>query len=235
MTPSEGIMAKQKKNTEKPLDIATDLSVTPEEAAALIQALQSKLAKASSEDASPEDVEEVKAALVANAQKSVTQRKNAGQGMKDPVYEVKNLIGATIFVAVSNARGEKEHRQFENKGAVQYLTAAQIAEVEVETPYFLNGYLSAPGLVAANDNMIDDYDKFIQSLDPDKVTDRVGAISSADVLLGLFNHIETKRWKVQGTELVKQVIDSKSLMVLHAVADRASALTGYNISLNDAE
>src|SRR4051812_13050987 len=109
-------MAKPKKN-EKPLEISTDLSsVTPEQAAALIQALQEKLAKASSQDASPADVEDAKAALVASSQKKVTQRRNAGQGLKDEVFEVKSLLGATVFVAVSDARGEKEYRQFENKG-----------------------------------------------------------------------------------------------------------------------
>jgi hypothetical protein len=228
-------MAKNKKAKESPETTPDVKNLTPEQAAALIQELQAKLAKAASEDASVEDVADAKAALVASAQKNVTLRKNAGQGLKDEVYEVKNLLGATIFVAVSNARGEKEYLQFENKGSVQYLTAAQIAEVQDATPYFKNGFLGAPGMVETNDNMIEDYDKFVQSLDADKVTERVAAISNADVLLGLYNHLETKRWKVEGTELVKQVIDTKSLMVLHAVADRASTLTGINISLNDAE
>lgn len=228
-------MAKNKKAKESPETTPDVSNLTPEQAAALIQELQAKLAKATAEGASDKDVEVAKAALVTSAQKNVTLRKNAGQGMKDEVYEVKNLLGATIFVAVSNARGEKEYLQFENKGSVQYLTAAQIAEVQDAVPYFENGFLAAPGLVASNDNMIEDYDKFVQSLDSDKVAERIASITSADVLLGLYNHLETKRWKVEGTELVKQVIDNKSLMVLHAVADRASTLTGINISLNDAE
>lgn len=228
-------MAKNKKSKESPETTPDVSNLTSEQAAALIQELQVKLAKATAEGASETDVEVAKAALVASAQKNVTLRKNAGQGMKDEVYEVKNLLGATIFVGVSNARGEKEYLQFENKGSVQYLTAAQIAEVQDATPYFKNGFLGAPGLVAANDNMIEDYDQFVQSLDSDKVAERISSITNADVLLGLYNHLETKRWKVEGTELVKQVVDSKSLMVLHAVADRASILTGINISLNDAE
>ena len=223
---------KSKKSPETTPDVS---NLTPEQAAALIQELQAKLAKASGEEATAEDVEDAKAALIASSQKRMTERKNAGAGMTDEVYEVKNLIGAMIFVAVTDARGQKEYRQFENKGSVQFLTAAQIAEVDDATPYFKNGYLSAPGLVAANDNMIDDYDKFVQSLDAEKVSDRINAITNADVLLGLFNHLENKRWKVVGTELVKQTIDAKSLMVLNAVADRASTLTGVTVSLNDVE
>jgi hypothetical protein len=228
-------MAKNDKKSKQPSETPDITNVTPEQAAALIAELQGKLSAATAEGATSEDVKSASAALSASKARKIAEAKNARDGITDKVYEVKNLVGATVWVAVTNSRGDKEHRQFEQRGAVQFLTEAQIAEIRDETPFFENGYLAAPAIVEPNYNAIEDYDQFIRRLDADSVNDRIAQIDNAEVLLGLYHHIENKRFKVEGLELVKLPIDAKTTMVLHAVMDRVGSLTGVNYSATDSE
>lgn len=228
-------MAGKDKKSKKPSETPDITNVTPEQAQALIAELQAKLSAATAVGATSEDVKSASTALIASKARKIAEAKNAREGITDKVYEVKNLVGATVWVAVTNARGEKEHRQFENKGSVQFLTESQIAEIRDATQFFDKGYLAAPDVVEHNANVIDDYDQFIRKLDADDVSARINQIDNPEVLLGLYHHIENKRFKVEGLELVKLAIDAKTTMVLHAVMDRVGSLTGVNYSANDSE
>jgi hypothetical protein len=52
-------------------------------------------------------VKSASAALSASKARKIAEAKNARDGITDKVYEVKNLVGATVWVAVTNARGDR--------------------------------------------------------------------------------------------------------------------------------
>jgi hypothetical protein len=228
-------MAKPSKKSTKPSETPDITNVTPEQAQKLIAELQAKLAAATSPAATSDDVKSASAALSASKARKIAEAKNARDGINEPVHEVKSLIGATVWVSVTDSRGDKEHKQFEQRGAVQFLTESQIAEIRDNTPYFDRGYLLAPSVVEKNANVIEDYDKYIKGLDSDTINQEIARVEDTGVLLGLYHHIENLRYKVEGTELVKLPIDAKYMMVLHAVMDRVGSLTGVNYSANDSE
>jgi hypothetical protein len=228
-------MAKPSKKSTKPSATPDITNVTPEQAQVMIAELQAKLAAATAPAATSDDVKSASTALSTSKARKIAEAKNARDGINEPVFEVKNLIGATIWVSVTDSRGDKEHKQFEQRGAVQFLTESQIAEVRDNTPYFDMGYLLAADVVERNVNVIEDYDQYIKGLDSDTINQSVAQIENAEVLLGIYHHIENKRYKLEGTELVKLPIDAKYMMVLHAVMDRVGSLTGVNYSANDSE
>lgn len=233
-------MSKPKNVKKSPLPTAAssapDVSqLTAKQAQQLMADLQAKLNAATAASATSEDIKEGTAALIASRSKQVAEAKNARDGVSDKVYEVKSLVAATVFVNVTDGRGEKVQRMFENRGAVEFLTEAQIAEIRDATPFFDLGYLSAPEVVESNSNVIEDYDQFVKNVDTDKISDRLSQVDNAEILLGLYHHLENKRFEVKNGEVVKRAIDGKSMIVLNAVMDRVSSLTGINFSSNDSE
>lgn len=233
-----------KQQTEAPASTPDLTSLTPEQAAEMIRALQEQLAEAAAtpapepETASPEQqaqIRQLQAALLDSRKKEQAAKRLAKQANDEEVFEVKSLIGAAVSVEITDAKGNLKRVVFEQKGAVHFLTAGQIAEVQDRTDFFERGYLQAPEAVPVNPNTVENYDAFIASLDAESIRDRIAEMDSPETLFSLYHHVEGKRFVEEGNEVRQVEITGKEQIVLYTVMERLRSLTGINLSSTDTE
>jgi hypothetical protein len=230
-------MATRGKRTTKTTEAAERTEMTLEEALRRIAELEEKSAR---EDTAAEDTDRVRAlesALIASRGATNAAKRLARESTNEEVYAVTSLVGAMLSAEVTDSRGAAKRVTWDEKGAVEYLTAGQIAEVKSKCPFFDTGYLSAPEVVPVNPNQIESYDTFIEGIDINTASHRIDQIDSPDVLWGLFHFIENSRFEVvteEGRPTVKaKNIAGKAQVVHFAVMQRLRELTGINLSAND--
>lgn len=218
--------------------------LTHEEALQKIAELEAALAakeEAPAPSATPDQmahIQSLAAALQATRKQANAAKSLAETATQEPVYEVKNLIGATVSVNVTDSRGNPKNIMFATKGVVQYLTGAQIMELYDKYPVlFEKGYLQAPEVLPASHNAVENYDAFIDGVAYDEIDDRIAALDSPDVLIALFYHIENRRFRTEdedgkpyrdarGKPEIREVpLDAKTRMLAHAIAARVKELT----------
>lgn len=200
------------------------------------------------EKATDEDVSRIKrleAALKASRKAATAARTLAERATDEPVFEVKNLVGATISIEITDSRGNPKRVMFEKRGDVHFLTATQILEVnERYSEFFDLGYLSAPEVLPDGPNSIYDYEAFIDEMTVEKIDAKVSAITSIDVLLDLYNVIENRRFVIEdengkpyrdafGQVEIREVkLDSKTRMLEQAIAARAREIGEIILSVD---
>lgn len=158
-------------------------------------------------------------------------------------FRVENISGMSLhFYVVNTATGRNTDVALLNNGDFVNLNEAALEELLERQPNLLaNRLVTIPGFSPEDAEAIRDYDAYIAGIPLDEVNARIGAVENIGLLNCLYNHIETKRFKVvtgQNKAGEKEIrldalpLDPKSMAILMAVADRLHALTGVRIQLN---
>ena len=172
----------------------------------------------------------------------------AASAVKAPLFAVRSTGMASISAGVTDDRGVIKSYFWEGKGKVHMLTAPQIYEIREKTPkLFDEGFLLAPDVIEAADNIIPDISEFIANTPVRDATARIRRITSASVLYAIFHHIETSRHTsvdVDGKDLKDEAglprqdardMTSNEIQILQAVSERLRAVTGTVPSMTDTE
>ncbi len=227
--------------------IATEL--TREQALAEIQKLRAQLEAAQQKPvveaapaASPEQLAELAAlrsAVIASHNRENAAKRLAEQASNEAVFEVRNVVDMALSALVRDTRGHEMVIQWPQRGSIQYLTAAQVFELQERTrAFFDKGYLVAPELVAPSVNLIEDFDKFIAE-GPEATTPVIAEMDSVDVLTALYHHINSLRFRITddvstipsgASGLVHVPLAPQVEVTLHAVTKRVFDLTKIRLS-----
>ncbi len=174
-----------------------------------------------------------------NASQNVTADKKGTRRLAEDnptkLYEVTSLVGAALSVEVTDKWGTPIRLYWQQRKSTLSLPVAQIKEIEEKRGLFAKGYLYCPGLMDNSVNTILDHQVFIDSIPENEVKAKIAAITNTDVLHGLYNFVESSRFRVEGTELVANSVAPKNMLVLLAVMDRLQAITGQKYSLQDVD
>jgi hypothetical protein len=237
-------MARPRKNVPE-----ANQSLSHEDALAEIQRLRDELARKEAAEkkvakpatASPEqlaEIEALKSALLSSRRKEAAGKALAERAADEPVFEVTNAVDMALVANVRDHRGEEIHLMWPQKGAIQYLTAAQVWELQERAKHFFaNGYLIAPELVEPSVNAIPDFDAFLTK--GADATSQIEQMTSVDVLVNLYHHINGLRFQItedestipRGESGLKHVpLDAQIEVILHAVVRRVFQLAKIRLS-----
>lgn len=176
-------------------------------------------------------VRELESALISVNNRAQAAKKLAEQAADDTVYEVRLVKDLSFSVFPRDRRGDVVRFNFPKKGAVHYMTAAQIFEVKTDYPWvFDDGYLVAPDVVEPSANAIEDYDEFLSAIPYDEIVPRLEEIRAPDVLRALYHHIDGLRFEVTEEGVVRREIDGKLGVIQHALAERFRTLSGIRLA-----
>jgi hypothetical protein len=181
-------------------------------------------------------------ALIGARNEAAAATQLSEQAIREPLYPVTNLGLAAVGFTVFDDRGQPKDFLLAHKGAVAYLTLAQINEVREKSPsFFAKGYLSCE-VVPTTVNTIPDPGAYLAALEYADISGEIAKLDSTQVLYALFAHIENQRFThvdEQGRPLTDEEghprletleIDPKLMLVQAAVQQRLAALGGNSVS-----
>lgn len=137
------------------------------------------------------------------------------------IYTITNVSGMALGIEVNDERtGLLRTFSLPKHGDFCKLTRGQVEQLREKAPHFFErGYVSVPGVIEDNPNVIRDYEVFMATIAFDDIDAKIEGITSFETLNTLFNKIEAKRFistDEQGNPLTEKV-DGKDQPVLREV------------------
>lgn len=155
------------------------------------------------------------------------------------LIEATNVSGSALTATLDN-NGHPRTFLWEGRGVSHKLTRKQLQELFDKAPHFFEkGYISAPGFIDDNANVIHNVQRFLDTLTPENLQSRLDAITSIDTLYLLYHHIENSRFAEEavkdtsGELVLPEVQINPLIMALQlGIAKKLNVLANVDVSLS---